>query len=222
MERPENKTRASQPILRNCCFVGLTTLLVTHFLMTLAVTLPPTPLSVEYSRKIDGWIYPYFIQNWSFFAPDPPTEDAYVIAQYRYKSGDGTIAESSWINLSRTFNQAVQLNRLSPLEIVQVTLLNASGDLVRSEIFKDGRLDNDLLNRLVATNRQPPALHTLERIAMSCSRAVGIPGEPTAVRIGLLYHRFPRFTRRTEPDNPLSDNSQIVFPFVPFEAVASL
>jgi len=141
MERPENKTRASQPILRNCCFVGLTTLLVTHFLMTLAVTLPPTPLSVEYSRKIDGWIYPYFIQNWSFFAPDPPTEDAYVIAQYRYKSGDGTIAESSWINLSRTFNQAVQRNRLSPLEIVQVTLLNASGDLVRSEIFKDGRLD---------------------------------------------------------------------------------
>jgi len=222
MERLENNTSTSQPILRNLCFAGLTMLLVVHFLMTLAVTLPPTPLSVQYARRIDGWIYPYFSQNWSFFAPDPPTEDAYVMAQYRYKSAGDIIAESSWINLSRTFNQVVQRNRLSALEIVQVTLLNASGDVARSEIFKDGRLDNDRLNRLVATNRQPPALHTLERIAMSCSRAVGIPGEPVAVRIALLYHRFPRFTHRSQPDNPLSDNSQVVFPFVPFEAVASL
>ncbi len=209
-------------VLRNLFFVGLSTLFVVHFLMTLAVTLPPTPLSVQYSKGIDSWIYPYFTQNWSFFAPDPPTEDMFVVAQYRYKPADGAILESSWVNLSRTFNEAVQRNRLTPLEIVQLTILNASGDVVRSEIFKDGRLDNDVLNRLIAAKRQPPALHTLERIAMGCYRAVGIPGEPVAVRVGLLNHRFPRFTHRAEPDNPQSENSQITFPFVPFEAVASL
>jgi hypothetical protein len=222
MEGPENKPGASQVFLRNLFFVGLATLIAVHFLMTLAITLPPTPLSVEYSKKIDSWIYPYFVQNWSFFAPDPPTEDDYVIAQYRYKSATGSIVESSWVNLSRTFNEAVQRNRLSPLEIVQLTILNASGDVARSEIFKDGKLDNELLDRLVKANRQPPALHTLERVAMGCYHMMGIPGEPVAVRVGILHHRFPRFTHRDEPDDQLSNNGQLMFPFVPFEAVASL
>lgn len=222
MEKQSRCPVAGWVFLRNFCFVSLAALFALHFLMTMAVTLPPTPVSVEYSKKIDAWIYPYFTQNWSFFAPNPPTEDTYVIAQYRYRSADSTIVESSWINLSRTFNEAVQRNRLSPLEVVQVSILNASGDVVRSEIFKDGRLDNDLLNRLTAAHRQPPALHVLERIAMGCYRAVGVPGEPVAVRIGLLHHEFPRFTHRAEPDDPQSNNGQIVFPFVPFEAVASL
>lgn len=222
METPAKNPASARLILRTLCFVSLASLLMMHFLMTLAVTLPPTPLTVQYSKKIDAWIYPYFNQNWSFFAPDPPTEDEFLIVQYRFKSADGMVSESPWINLSRTFNEAVQRNRLSPLEIVQLTILNASGDLVRSEIFKNGRLDNDLLTRLVSTNRQPPSLHTLERIAMGCAKLARIQGEPVAVRIGLLHHQFPRFTHRSEPDNPQYDNTEIVFPFVPFEAVASL
>src|ERR1700685_4611253 len=111
--------------LRNFTLVGLTGLLSIHFLMTLAVTLPPTPLTTEYGKAIESWIYPYFAQSWSFFAPTPPTEDDFVIAQYRYLSPSGSTLESPWINVSRTLNEAVQRDRLSSLAIVQATVINA-------------------------------------------------------------------------------------------------
>jgi hypothetical protein len=209
-------------LLRTVCFIGLAALLFVHFTMTLAATLPPTPLSVQYSRAIDPWIFPYFVQNWSFFAPDPPTDDAYVMAQYRYQSKDSKVQESAWVNLSWIFNETVQQNRLSPLEIVQLTILNASTDVVQSEAFHNGQLDTERLNRLIASNRQPPSLHALERLAMAGYRAAGIPGEPIAVRVSLLHHNFPRFTHRQEHDNQASENTQLLFPFVPFERVASL
>jgi len=205
---------------RNLCLVGLTALLTVHFLMTFAVTLPPTPLTVEYGKAIDSWIYPYFSQSWSFFAPTPPTEDNFVIAQYRYKSSSGAIVESPWINLSRTLNEAAQRDRLSSLAIVQATVSSAYCGLVKSEIFKDGKLDEKLLHDRISSNRQPPALHTLERAAMSCYRITSFKGAPVSVRIGILDHKFPRFTQRYKPDDEAANNTELPFPFVPFESVA--
>jgi Family of unknown function (DUF5819) len=207
--------------LRNVCLIGLAGLLTVHFLMTLAVTLPPTPLTTEYGKAIDSWIHPYFTQAWSFFAPTPPIEDDFVIAQYRYTSSSGSTVESPWINLSRTLNEATQRDRLSSLAIVQQTVSNAYGDLARSPLFKDGKLDEKLLERLTAAHRQPPSLHTLERAAMSCYRITSFKGEPVAVRIGILNHKYPRFTHRYEKDNPEAENSEIQFLFVPFESVAA-
>lgn len=206
--------------LRNLTLVGLAGLLTVHFLMTLAFTLPPTPLTAEHGKAIDHWIHPYFTQVWSFFAPTPPTEDDFVIAQYRYTAPSGTAVESPWINLSRTLNEALQHDRLSSLAIVQGTVNNAYGDMIRSPLFKDGKLDEKLLDRLTEAHQQPPALHTLERAAMSCYRLTGFQGEPVAVRIGILTHQFPRFTHRYEKDDPASGNGEIQMPFVPFETVA--
>lgn len=207
--------------VRNLSLIGLTGLLTTHFLMTLAVTLPPTPLTAEYGKTIDRWMYPYFSQSWSFFAPTPPTEDDFVVAQYRYTSPSGATLESPWINLSRTLNEAVQRDRFSSLGIVQSTVNSAYCDLVKSELFKDGKLDEKLLNRLVARNQQPPSLHVLERAAMSCYRITNLSGKPLSVRVGILNHQFPRFTHRMERDNQEANNSELQFPFVPFESVAS-
>lgn len=208
-------------LVRNLCLITLTALLSVHFLMTIAVTLPPTPLTAEHGKAIDAWIYPYFAQSWSFFAPTPPTEDDFVIAQYRYRSPSGSIEESPWINLSRTLNEATQRDRVSSLAIVQATAMNAYCDLVKSELFKNGKLDEALLQRLTAAHQQPPSLHTLERAAMSCFRITSFNGNPEAVRIGILNHKFPRFTQRNKPDNPDADNSEIRFPFVAFESVAA-
>lgn len=206
---------------RNLCFAGLTGLLAFHFLATLAITFPPTPLATEYGRVIDAWMYPYFQQNWSFFAPTPPTEDDFVIAQYTYRSASGANVESPWINLSRTLNEAVQRDRVSSIAIVQATVTNAYCDLLKSELFKDGKLDDKLLQRLVAANQQPPCLHTLERAAMSSFHITNFPGAPVAVRVGILIHQFPRFTHRREPDNPNEHNVEVRFPYVSFEPVAA-
>ena len=70
MEPRENSPVALPVLLRNLCFVGLAALFLVHFLMTLAFTLPPTPLTVEYGRAIDNWMIPYFTQSWGFFAPN--------------------------------------------------------------------------------------------------------------------------------------------------------
>jgi hypothetical protein len=207
--------------IRNLCLIGLTGLLTVHFLMTLAITLPPTPLTVEYGKAVESWIYPYFSQSWSFFAPTPPTEDDFIIAQYRYKSPAGATIETPWINLSRTLNEVTQRDRVSSLAIVQSMVGNAYCDLVKSEIFKDGKFDEKILQHLIATNQQPPSLHTLERAAMSCYRITSFQGTPLAVRIGILDHKFPRFTHRFERDNQEADNSELQFSFVPFESVAS-
>jgi len=209
------------PSIRNLCLIGLTGLLTVHFLMTLAITLPPTPLTVEYGKAVESWIYPYFSQSWSFFAPTPPTEDDFVIAQYRYKSSSGATVETPWINLSRTLNEATQRDRVSSLAIVQAMVGNAYCDLVKSEIFSDGKFDEKMLQHLIAINRQPPSLHTLERAAMSCYRITSFRGTPLAVRIGILDHKFPRFTQRFKRDDQEADNSELQFSFVPFEPVAS-
>lgn len=207
--------------LGNLSLIGLAALLTTHFLMTLAVTLPPTPLTTEYGKAIDGWMFPLFAQSWSFFAPTPPTEDDSVIAQYRYTAPSGATLESPWINVSRTLNEAVQRDRFSSLGIVQSTVNNAYCDLTKSELFKDGKLDEKLMNRLVASNHQPPSLHVLERAAMSCFRITTLGGQPLSVRVGILNHQFPRFTHRYEKDNYGAQNSTLEFPFVPFETVAA-
>lgn len=206
--------------IRNLCLIGLSGLLTVHFLMTLAFTLPPTPLSAEHGKAVDSWIHPYFTRVWSFFAPTPPTEDEFVIAQYRYTSASGFTVESPWINLSRTLNEATQRDRLSSLAIVQGTVNNAFGDLVRSPLFKDGKLDQKRLDRMTADGQQPASLHTLERAAMSCYRITTFKGRPQAVRIGLLNHKFPRFTHRFEKDDPEAENSEVQMPYVPFESVA--
>lgn len=206
--------------LRNLCLIGLAGLLIIHFSMTLAATLPPTPLATEYGKAIDWWMNPYFTQIWSFFAPTPPTEDNFVIAQYRYTSPSGFIVESPWINLSRTLNEAIQRDRLSSLAIVQQTVNTAYGDFVRSPMFKDGKLDEKFMEHMTDVHQQPPSLHILERAAMSCYRITNFKGGPVAVRVGLLNHKFPRFTHRYEKDNPEADNSEVQMPFVPFESVA--
>jgi len=209
-------------IIRNICFIGFSALLLLHMSVTLAYTLPPTPILLQYGQQIVSWVCPYFQQNWSFFAPNPPTQDVFVIVQYRYRAVNGTVAESPWINLSRTFNEAVQRNRLSPLEIVQLTISNAAIDTTRSEVFKNGILDSRPVQKVIEKNQQPSALHTLERIAMGFYSVSGFQGAPVAVRLGLLTHQFPRFTHRREADDQASGNSEVVFPFVPFEKVSSL
>ena len=209
--------------LRTAVTALLALVLFVHFAITLAFTLPLTPLTVRYYPLIAAYIYPYFSQNWSFFAPDPPTQDDYVIAQYRYRDRNGRVQVTSWVNLSRTLNEAVQRNRFTPLEVVQLTLSNASGDIARSGVFQHGRINPRLIRHFSDVTVQPVSLHTVERIAMGLFTLAAVDGTPIAVRVGLFHHRFPRFSHAAKPDTPLTRDSDVtLFPFLAFERVAPL
>ena len=216
-------TQSSAAAALRCLVLGaLAGAIAFHAVMSLLFTLPTTPLTVQYAPLINAYISPYFAQNWSFFAPNPPTEDDYVVAQYEVWTHAGRRGFTQWINLSKTYNEAVIRDRLSPLEIVQLTISNAYGDVTRSSLFSDGKLipRSDIVAEDPAT--RPPALHTLERLAMAYFPRSGINGRLIAVRIGLYHHEFPRWSHRDAPDDLRANNSILMFPFTPREQVAPL
>lgn len=194
---------------------------VAHFSMTLAYCLPATPLTTQYYAHIKSWIYPYLTQNWSFFAPNPPNKDDYVLVQYRYQNPSGQVVDGPWINLSRTFNTACQQNRLSSLEIIQLMTSNAYSEATRSAIFKDGKIDNEVLVKEFSSGQLPSSFRALVRTGMAYFPKAGIEGTPLSLRLAFLHHEFPRYTHRDEPDPQDEHNEITTFPFVPFEQVTS-
>lgn len=208
--------------LQIAAFVCVSAFVAVHLTFTLLFTLPPTPLTVRYQPQILRYMYPYFAQNWSFFAPNPPVEDDFVIVQYQMKMPDGKLGYSPWINLSRTFNDVVQRNRVSALEIVQLTISNAYGDATRSELFRNSHLVPNANEILRDPMRKPPSVHTIERVAMAYFPRSGVPGTLVAVRLGFLHHVFPRYNHRDEVDDVAKNNTVLYFPFVRAEKVASL
>jgi hypothetical protein len=208
--------------LKLAVLAALALVLAVHSVATIAFTLPATPLTVRYVSAIDRYIYPYFAQNWSFFAPTPPYQDDYVVTQYRVVDTSGRAALSPWVNLSRTFNEEVQRNRFSALEIVQLSISNAYGDMTRSSLFKHDHVDMAVYRRTADPAKQPPSMHSLERVAMAYFPRTGIAGRPVAVRIALFHHEFPRFNHRFERDDPAQHNTVLTFPFIPFEDVTPL
>ncbi len=208
--------------LQIAAFVCVSAFVAVHLTFTLLFSLPPTPLTVRYQPQILRYMYPYFAQNWSFFAPNPPVDDDFVIVQYEMKMADGKLAYSPWINLSRTFNEVVQHNRLSALEVVQLAISNAYGDATRSEIFRDSHLVPNANEILRDPMRKPPSIHTIERAAMSYFPRSGVPGTLVAERIGFLHHKFPRYNHRDEADDVTKNNTVLYLPSVRAEQVAPL
>ncbi len=208
--------------LRACVLFTLLIALGWHFAMTIAFCFPLTPVTVAIDPFVQRYIHPYLQQNWSFFAPNPPSMSEYVLVEYRYRTSDGAVHDSDWINLSHSLNVSSQRNRLTPLEIVQLVADNAYSDASRSDIFKDGKLDSAHLEKEIASGTQPPSLHTLERLGMAFYPYTGLGGSPVELRLGFLRHQFPRFTHRMDPDSADANNSVVLLPYVPFEPVAAM
>ena len=202
--------------------VSMSAFLFVHFTFTLLTTLPQTPISVRFEPATTRYMYPYFSQNWSFFAPDPPVQDDFVVAQYASAGPVGQIEYSRWINLSYTFDKAVQKNRLSAFEILQLTLSNAYGDVGRSNLFENGKRVAKFSEIASDPDKKPPALHTLERLAMAYYSHIGEPGRLTSVRVAFLHHMFPRFTHRSQQDDLSKNNTIMIFPWTKAEDVAQL
>ncbi|UGQ15238.1 DUF5819 family protein [Yinghuangia sp. ASG 101] len=71
-----------------------------HLLFVFLHVAPENRASREYQEQTRDWIYPVFEQNWHLFAPDPLNTNTRVNARVQYRSADGTVTTSEWMDLT--------------------------------------------------------------------------------------------------------------------------
>ncbi|MFE0514044.1 DUF5819 family protein [Streptomyces sp. NPDC058964] len=71
-----------------------------HVLLVFLQVAPPNPISRQYSRQINAWVFPLFEQNWRLFAPDPESVNRQISARTMHTAPDGTAQVSGWFDLT--------------------------------------------------------------------------------------------------------------------------
>ncbi|WTK67904.1 DUF5819 family protein [Streptomyces sp. NBC_01515] len=79
-----------------------------HVLLVFLHVAPPNPLSRQYSRQVNAWVFPLFEQNWRLFAPDPESVNRQISARTMHTARDGRVRVSGWFDLSGVDNSAVR------------------------------------------------------------------------------------------------------------------
>jgi len=79
-----------------------------HVLLVFLHVAPPNPLSRQYSRPVNAWVFPLFEQNWRLFAPDPESVNRQISARTMHTTQDGKVRVSGWFDLSGVDDSAVR------------------------------------------------------------------------------------------------------------------
>ncbi|MFD5077734.1 DUF5819 family protein [Streptomyces sp. NPDC058371] len=95
--------------MRAAVVVCLATALV-HVLLVFLHVAPPNPVSRQYSRQVNAWVFPLFEQNWRLFAPDPESVNRQISARTLRTAPDGSTRVSGWFDLTAVDNAAVRHN----------------------------------------------------------------------------------------------------------------
>lgn len=112
LEGPDKLSRLPLA-LRSATRVGAVLLvcvsLLHMFFLFLSVA-PPNPISQRYARQIQGWVYPFFEQNWRLFAPEPESTVPQISARTARTAADGSRQISDWFDLTAVDNAGVRHN----------------------------------------------------------------------------------------------------------------
>lgn len=81
---------------------------LTHVLLVFLQVAPPNPLSRQYSRQVNAWVFPLFEQNWRLFAPDPESVNRQISARTMHTAPNGTTQVSGWFDLTAVDTAAVK------------------------------------------------------------------------------------------------------------------
>lgn len=79
-----------------------------HVLLVFLEVAPPNPVSRQFSRQINAWVFPLFEQNWRLFAPDPESVNRQISARAMHTAPDGTVEVSGWFDLAAVDTAAVR------------------------------------------------------------------------------------------------------------------
>jgi hypothetical protein len=79
-----------------------------HVLFLFLHVAPANPISQRYARQIQGWVYPFFEQNWRLFAPEPESSVPQISARTVRTSTRGSQQVSGWFDLTAVDNAGVR------------------------------------------------------------------------------------------------------------------
>ncbi|MDQ0772932.1 hypothetical protein QF026_001398 [Streptomyces aurantiacus] len=154
---PAGPGRPTRPmrVLRTGTGAGVVLCMATalvHVLLVFLHVAPPNPLSQQYSRQINAWVFPLFEQNWRLFAPDPESVNRQILARTAHTAPDGTVRVSGWFDLTAVDNSAVRHN-VFPSHSAQNTLRRAWNSYLETHGDDDRpRSERALMMRRYLTN----------------------------------------------------------------------
>jgi hypothetical protein len=107
VEAPSGPPIAVKAGVQVAVVLCLATALV-HVLLVFLQVAPPNPISRQYSRQVNAWIFPLFEQNWRLFAPDPESVNRQISARTTHTAPGGTVQVSDWFDLTAVDTAAVK------------------------------------------------------------------------------------------------------------------
>jgi hypothetical protein len=112
---PEGPDKLSSlPLPLRAATRGVAVLLVCvsllHLFFLFLHVAPANQISQRYARQIQGWVFPFFEQNWRLFAPEPESSVPQISVRTARTSADGSQQVSGWFDLTAVDNAGVRHN----------------------------------------------------------------------------------------------------------------
>jgi len=196
-----------------------------HFFFVQLSNMPASPLKYELQNVDTAYVSPFFVQNWSFFAPSPVDRSLYLsaIAEY-HDAKTGQLRTTQWFGISEPLYEAVAANRLGAMTAVELMVANAVQSYVNA-------VGNDKRSRVILKGKQyvrtsmPASIDPLDlllctRISASVIERYYPDVHFTRIRIGIGTHLFPRYSKRFERDR--GGKQYFLVDWQPFPAVDPL
>ena len=203
-------------------------LLASFVSLTFSYNIPQGPLR-DRANVILGAMEPWLAQNWSFFAPDPPSSDIGMLV--RFSSFDQRDESESFVDISSSGLESTKETLVPPREYRLLTsaldlFLSAEDSLVsfhpNAADFGSRLTERDgLVDEMLASNDTPAdtkqaylrARQLLVRAARHfCGKASSKPFETgDDIHLSLVIYTYPKYEQRS-----LSASDDVEFRTLPW------
>ncbi|WP_283134314.1 DUF5819 family protein [Rhizohabitans arisaemae] len=175
--------------------------LIWHFGMTFLYVAPWNPAYDKSASVVEGYMNPYFGQNWELFAPDPIDYNARVLVRAKVKDASGWERHTGWLDMTGPERKRA-LGSLFPGRVSRVVggsrQLMTDADVPPSAASlpkqeeTEGPETETVEEKPVDLVLQDQAVRHMRAIATLAARAEWGDGV-TAVQVRISDHLFPRF-----------------------------
>lgn len=203
-----------------CCAV-----FTMHFTFVEIMNLPTNPLKLQYYDVLEGYVNPFFTQNWSFFAPDPIANDLSLFVRAQRRGPRGKMLQSPWYDVSDALIDASNGKPLSPIGSENLALSSAvvqfSNAINKTPSATFVAHGEKFVKPHLNTSLDPGDAMLMTRIGTAALLRHYGDMRLDRVQIALRFYTFPRFSQRSKPDRP-QDGHLVMLEWQPAPTVAPL
>ncbi|WP_285777838.1 DUF5819 family protein [Microtetraspora sp. NBRC 13810] len=189
-------------------YLGCALFLVFHFVAVFLFVAPRNAISAMSAPVVEGYINPYFRQNWELFAPDPVDYNSRVLVRAKVRDSGGAERQTGWLDITAPQLDIVRGTAL-PRRIAR--LVGGGRQMMADARVQPSAVSGEAeAEAQAAEARQPPdpafqalAVRHLTAIATMAARARWGDGV-TAVQVRITTDFYPRFADRNSADDTTS------------------